>query len=463
MAWFDFTCRLGGDNRNAGSLDGVGETATTPVLTTTNGAWDNTTGVFTCAGAPDLSGLAVGQRVSFTLDATTSPTTNEYLTGSITAYDNTAKTITVGNRVAIGTFATAASGVTARVGGAWSGPGGSSSFPFNMNLTTPSANPLRINLKNDKTYIPTVALSTSGGPAGMRIQGYSSTFGDGGKFVMDGGTSGASFTLFTVATASQELYDAEFRNNGATGTAAGLSVTGALCDLFRVTVHDVRGNGINQSSGRSVLTECLTYACNQSNGGSLGGIVQGTSSIPCMYVRVVSRDNVGSNNIGVFLNSSSMFVARDCVIESNGNIGLSWPGTSSMVVATGCDFYANGSDGFRFNASSGTKPVFLTDCNFVANGGYGVNGTGAGTAMGILQNCGFGSGTAGNTSGATNSLGDTRVDGSVTYDSGQTPWNDPANGDFTVTLAAAKGRGTGLNFSPTVSYPDRAAAQGAAA
>ena len=465
MAWYNITCRSGGSNMNPGASDGTGEEPTAARLTNTNGGWDSGTGVFTCSGSPDLSGLVVGWLATVALDADTTPTSNQFSQGRIASFDNTAKTVTLTGLVLLGTgAATGASGRTLRVGGACLGPTGAGvSYPINFATGKGGTDPIRINLKNDATYSVTAGVTTSGGNNSIRIQGYTSTFGDGGKFVLDGGTSGASYTLLTVSGNNTELYDAEIRNNGATGNALALSVTGALCDLFRVTVHDVRGSGVSIGSFRTMWTECLTYSCGQANASGAGGwSLSGTA--PHMFVRCVARDNTLSNNNGWNLNNSIPTLLRDCIADSNGARGFNFITNVGIRVLTGCDAYGNVGDGFGDVHTSGNKQVFLTDCNFVANGGYGINlAGGTSTANGRFENCGFGSGTAANTSGATNSLGDTRVDGSVTYDSGQTPWNDPANGDFTVTLAAAKGRGTGLNFSPTVSYPDRAAAQGAAA
>ncbi len=84
------------------------------------------------------------------------------------------------------------------------------------------------------------------------------------------------------------------------------------------------------------------------------------------------------------------------------------------------------------------------------------------------MNCGYGAGTQANTSGATNGTGDLDVGGAVTYASDATPWADPANGDFRISLAAAKGAGRGAftqtaaSYAGTVGYPDIGAAQSAA-
>jgi hypothetical protein len=55
--------------------------------------------------------------------------------------------------------------------------------------------------------------------------------------------------------------------------------------------------------------------------------------------------------------------------------------------------------------------------------------------------------------------------GTVTYANDVTPWVDPANGDFRINLAAAKGAGRGTftqtaaSYTGTIGYPDIGAAQ----
>lgn len=66
------------------------------------------------------------------------------------------------------------------------------------------------------------------------------------------------------------------------------------------------------------------------------------------------------------------------------------------------------------------------------------------------------------------SLGGISVSGSVTYAADQTPWSDPGDGDFRITLTAAKAAGLGAftetqagygDPNVTVGYPDMGAAQ----
>jgi hypothetical protein len=466
VAWYEITCRSGGSNLNAGTQLGVGEEPVAPLLTNTNGGYDTTTRVFTCSGAPDLSVLSASMMVTIAPDAESSTNPVNLLAGRIASFDNTAKTVTmVPTPTGIGSVPTAASGYTLRVGGAKLGPNGTTSHPLNFGISalTGSSNPLRYNLKNDQTYNVTAGVSHNSNST--RVQGYTNTFGDGGKFILDGGVVGASYTLFTSSSNNSELYDAEIRNNGATGNQNGLIVSGLLFDLRRVVVHDVRGNGIFQQTNRGVQTECETYNCNQSNTSGTAGYGAG-SNVPVLWMRCVARDNTTANSRGWYLSSGAMFVLRDCVADSNGSHGIEMPTQSIPTILTGCDFYGNGGSGFfsGFSTTTILKTLFATDCNFFGNGSYGINLVNNldGNKNGRLVNCAFGSGTAANTSGATNALGDTVIEDSVTFTANLYPWVDPAAGNFTPQ-GQALGRGTQfVASSGTTSKPDRAAAQLAA-
>jgi hypothetical protein len=131
----------------------------------------------------------------------------------------------------------------------------------------------------------------------------------------------------------------------------------------------------------------------------------------------------------------------DCIIESNGGVGFKINGNSSQYRLINCDVYNNGSDGVLDGIGGGLVEAYIENCNFVKNGGYGVNLVGGDTLYAVLVNNGFGAGTQANTSGQTNITTGTdvvEVSGSVTYANDVTPWVDPANGDFRINLAAAK-------------------------
>src|SRR5262249_22667007 len=126
------------------------------------------------------------------------------------------------------------------------------------------------------------------------------------------------------------------------------------------------------------------------------------------------------------------------------------------------DFYNNSSDAIKIIASN-KDCYWIENNNFIKNTGAGVNNVSTVNA-GYVYNCGYGSGTQVNGSDTLNNFNQS---GTVTYASGVTPWVDPANGDFSINLAAAQGAGRGkftetdsnLSAPNTIGYPDIAAAQ----
>lgn len=447
MASFtNFCCRSGGSNLNAGTRTGnTTEPGTSADFTYSLGAWVNATRTFTVAsGNPSTDGVAAGDYVA--LDTTGSaPATFGGRVSSVTATTIVvSSTANWGTNPANGTY-------TLRVGGAWQGPNGTSGFPLSQgmsNATNATGDLCRINLKNDQTYSITAAISLA--TQCVSVHGYSSSYGDLGRATIDGGTSGSSYVLVTFGASTPPVwYDSlVFSNNGATGSAAGLSNAASAVQLTRSVVANVRGHGITNSLGL-MLHEVEVYGANQSNTASTSGL-NSTGRVTC--VRCILHDNTGSNTRGATVTGTAAFLG--CIFDSNGQHGLVFGATNGGVIS-GCDFYKNAGDGLN-----STAMVVVENCNFLKNGDtaseYGVNASGV---YMLLMNNGFGSGTQANSGGQTNLVSAIEV-GSITYATDVTPWTDPANGDFRINLSAAKGTGRG-NFTQTaasyagsVAFPD---------
>lgn len=439
---------------NGGFLASNGEPATTPVYSATNGGWNSATGVFTPTSGDPSASVTVGDGAHVFTDGSTTPT----FVGRVTAVDST--TITVSTTAKAGTApTTAGSGISINVGGAWAGPSGTSGFPFNFAtgaLKNAAGDQLRVNLKDDTTYSITAAIShTVIGP--VTFQGYTTTFGDGGRANIDGGTSGASYTLLTLSgsgVAYTVLADLEFSNNGATGSATLVNASAdARAGVFRCVFRDSRGSGLLANFAE----RCEAYACNKSNTSNIGAF-QTAASGPT-FNRCVAHDNSGSNTAGFYTQHNAPTFTR-CIADSNGGSGFRINNVAGWRIDS-CDAYSNGSHGLEQLSLPG--PGWVINSNFVANGGYGVSVNSG--AQGVLLNCGFGSGTAANTSGSTTGTGGMLESGTVTYTADTTPWADPANGDFRITSTQAKGTGAGgflqtqSGYGGTVGYPDIGAAQ----
>lgn len=459
MAFTEFYCNAStGSNVNAGSTTGAA------ALSLTGGDWVSATGVFTKTGA--ITGVSVGDFAAVRVDAATVAAR----IGRVTAV--TANTITISTTAGSGSLADQTATCSVEVGGVWKGPNAAVGFPLNFitnACTNSSADTVRVNLKNNATYSITAEVLRSSLAGPIVFQGYTTTAGDGGRATIDGGTSGASYKLLRLSSSNYvRLADLIFQNNGATGSAQGIDLSDGASGFtshFRLVVNNVRGAATGIGN-RASLVECEFYGCNQSNTASTGIVTLGAAS--CALIRCVIHDNSGSGSIGCTSGGASGEVAIiGCIFDTNGSHGLHVTADGGYVVM-GCEFYNNGGDGLR-DSSTNSDSFSLQNCNFIKNGGYGVNDTQASSSrrIGQMLNCGFGSGTQANTSGATatGSLSAAQVSGTVTYATDVTPWVDPANGDFRITLAAAKGAGRGsftqtaASYAGTVGYPDIGGAQ----
>lgn len=455
-AFTEFYVQTTGDNLNAGST-----TADAATFTYAGGTFVRATGVYTVAsGDPASDGVAVGNWASV---YTTAGATIATFIGRVTARDAT--TITVSITVMGGATASvseSANAATLKVGGAWKGPNAAVGFPFNFLtavMTNASGVIPRANFKGGTDYVITAAMTHSlNGP--MRFQGYTTTVGDGGKANIVDNATAASYVILTPSGGNCDYEDFIFSANFSSGTSDGIGAIGVENRLKRVVVHDVRRSGF-QTTSLSYYEECEAYNCNEGNSGGNGGfIIQGTG---CVLLRCISHDNAGSAAIGFIVGSAAVALI-DCIADSNGNDGFQ-SSVTTMSLMSGCDAYNNGGDGIDLTGSSAAAFV-IQNCNLVNNTLFGITSSGSALRTGAIQNCGFGSGTQTNDSGglATN-LGGMVETGSILYAADVTPWADPANGDFRISLAAAKNTGIGSftetapSYTGTIGFPDVGAAQ----
>lgn len=468
----EFYCTNGGSNLNAGSTTG-----NSAAYTSTNGNWSTVTNIFTPTdGSTPASSVATGDWVSIYLDAATQAVFIARVT-NVAAGVNGA--ITVSSSARAGTPpTTSVTGRSLKAGGAWKGPNGANTtVPLNFaalgSAVNSSTDPFRVNFKNDQTYSITAQISggTGGGTAPITIQGFTSSAGDGGRAVIDGGTTNA--VLLSIVH-SGNMVDMEVKNNASAGTAELVNYTSnaGVNILKRCVFHGGRGSGIRLGNGSNLLIECEAYANNRANTSSgsstseiAGFSVENTSNLT-VFVRCISHDNSGSNAVGWSATSSGHQMALiNCIADSNGNDGVkTYNSAGSREYFINSDFYNNGADGISLDIAE--TAVYIENCNFIKNTGAGINnGIAGGTTSGFVLNCGYGAGTQAN--GSADTLGELVQTGTVTYASNVTPWKDPANGDWTINLAAAMnaGRGaffetdSGLSAPNTVGYPDIGAAQ----
>lgn len=466
-AFSEFYCNPStGSNLNAGSTTG------SPTYSTTGGNWVQSTRVFTVTDGtnPSLS-VNVGDIGSV---FATGATVTGFL-GKVSAVQNAINgTVTFGIVFAGASPVNGTGNMTLNVGGHWKGPNGTQSFPLNVtnlaNLQS-GANEVRVNLKNNATYSITVAVNATGA-IGCYIEGYSSTPGDGGKAIFDGGSN--AIDIFSATGDAATMVDIVATANASSGTNSGFAGSSSVA-YVRCIAHGMRGAGF-QFSGPSIAYECEAYDNNRSNTSTAtanaGFNASGTNDV---FIRCYSHDNTGSNTRGFYAGAAAKNRWVQCIADSNGLHGFEARVNSSSgaVLIQNCDSYNNGisatGDGILIAQISGSPyTFFIENCNTLKNSGYGINVTADGIhAQGFVYNCGYGSGTQANTLGDS-VLGGLIESGKVTYEADAIPWVAPNTGDFTITNSSTSLQlGTGRGFfletdgtnTGTVGYPDIGSAQ----
>lgn len=472
-AWTEFYIdNATGDNLNSGHTS-----AATATYTSTSGNWTNTSatvGTFYKSGiTPGAGGVTNGAWASVYV---TDQTATGFI-GRVIGFGDDTNCILVSLVAKAGTPPTDIVGTAnIRVGGAWKGFGkweavaGSTTntFPTALvanTMTNTSQNPPCINIKGGTQYDVTNAMTISGnGP--LMWCGYTNAPRDGGKAVIDGGVVNLYYAVITYSASDTVFSDVIVANNGGTGGAADMfSVTGSENTFQRCVFHDSRRAALRNNSSDNVFLECEQYNGNKSGSASYGGVYQGSTAV---FIRCFIHDNSGSVNAHGLWGAGAGASLINCIFDSNAGCGVSISGATALYLL-GCEFYNNAVSGVDMTSTSSTL-LFAQNCNFIKNGVYGLDSSGSYLRSGIIANCGFGSGTMTNVSGSLGpNISDPRSgvvqNGNITYTADAIPWADAPNGDFRITLTAAKaaGRGafteTAASYAGTIAYPDIGAAQ----
>lgn len=451
MAYTEVYCDAAlGSNLNGGApIGGVYP------ITFASGTWVEATRVFTvAAGNPITAGVQVGDYASVYADGAAAPTG---FVGQVTARDAT--TVTISLTISAGTAPIdGVNNRTIKIGGAWKGPNGTDIFPaafVTPALTAVGTSCPRVNFKAGTSYLPTVTINeTIVGP--MIWQGYSSTVGDGGKATFDFASNSVVYINCAGACTGWLYADMWLTGSAGIGVNSGFVTTRAAITTYRVIISGARGNGFYIDQMGCALIECEAFG----NGAGDASYAGFNSTIEGTFIRCISHDNLGSTTNGIKIVGNSGTVV-DCICDTNPASGIDLGCYGNVIV--GCDCYFNGGSGMKMPNGVPALAI-IENCNMVKNGAYGFNGSGAGDRIGVMNNCAFGSGTQANSSGSTNGLKQIIEFGSIALPADETPWVDPANGDFRINHPSNEGSGAGsftqtsLGYSGTVGYPDIGAA-----
>lgn len=454
MAFTEFCCRSGGSNLNAGTRTGDSTIPGTAAdFTYASGTWVSATGVFTVAsGDPAADGVAVGDFASVYADGASVTT----LVGRVTARDAT--TITVSLTAKSGTTTDGTSNRTLKIGGAWEGPNATSLFPIGFienTCTNAAADAVRVNF-NGTFDITNTSITISGSQYNnINYVGYGTAYGDRTRATWSWGTTAVANGMIFGTAANIHIDSIVFESVATSGSGEALKFN-TRGYARNCVFSGWRLRGVNVSS-TCVIEDCEFFGCAVSvaiNSAAIYGSVTGGLTV---------RNTIVHNCAGhAVICEVGSFTFINCIFDTNGGEGINFRNTNASVSAINCDFYNNTGDGIDISNAGGT--LHVSNCNFINNGGYGITTAGQ-TVYGSVINCGFGSGTAANTSGTISDESALTVLGSVTYPTDAVPWVDPANGDFRINLAAAKGAGLGtfvqtdVGYAGTVGYPDIGAAQ----
>lgn len=465
MAFSERYVDTGGSNLNGGFPTG----GAYPV-TSTNGAFTQGGGAggndrFTAAAGTPFSGCAVDDCVASFADGAAAPT--GYV-GVITAINGGGASIDLHLTRFAGTRpTTGASGRTAVVGGAWAGPTGTTSFPFNFVttvLTNAALDPVNVNFAAGTWNTTGNLTHTLAGP--VRFTG---TLNGSNQPTSNfrGAATGASYIGLTCSGTNTVFANFDFAQNGDTGTTGSswLNITGTNCEVTRCRFHDCWRDGLLIAGGGAIVTECEAHNCNLDDASDFGGfgVTEESTWIRCWTHHNSIAPSTSANGMTVATGAGEPLILIDCLFTHNGKHGCHSPGGSVSVFAYGCVFANNDESGFNSIANASTLSVF-ENCIFSDNADYGIEYFAASGRV-SARNCGFFS----NGIAPTLNVNASFLTGTITFSAD--PFVDATNGDYDLNTTAGGGAdarnagiGTFLEDSGeysgvTLGYPSLGAAE----
>lgn len=448
-------------NNSTGSNVNGGSDAGSPSMSDTvgTGGWVSATNIYTTVATN--GSVTVGQYLSIYSGAATIAAYTARIT-AVSGGGGSAWVITLSATAFSGAVPTTGSTFKANCGGAWQGPTGSTSFPFGYitnALTDAAGDFIRLNGAGTNSVTAAMSQTTVGA---ICVQGMTSTPGDGGKWTINGGTTGASYVVLTLTSTASRIIvrDIVLQNNGSTGSANLFAIVGGNSLIERCVFNSSCGNCVSVTASDVDFVECEIYGGNQNNTAGVSGVTVSSAGAAAAFDHCAIHHNSGSNTAGILITSSSVIVTLDeCIIANNGSHGVSTNGTGSIIRCNNCSIYGNGGSGITVTANA--CMLVANSCILVSNSLYGINYSGSYYSRAI--NCAYFSNTSGQTNGNVDSTGAITLSGS--------PFVAPTTGNFALNTTAgagaacmASGRGSFTQTyssytTPSTSFPDVGAIQ----
>jgi hypothetical protein len=432
-----FNNATGSDTAASGAGPGTAVTGTAAAHT--NGSASTT---ITLTNSPDLSGVPTDGSAAIWLK-----TGSGRQFSKITAVDNGAKTVTVGDSFNIAS----GSAVDYAIGGKRKTIDNADSRT--LFGATGAKSGWVIEIEDDQSLTSALSVAFGTGPVTVRGTG-------GTRPTITQTANAANFTLSGSGTLVVIEFLRFINTNGTKSSAHGLFKNSTI-DGFRVrdcvfgstVTGDRLQIGINETSGDDFNQ---VYDCHVLNCVSNGIVASRRGTIfGCLIENCGGEGFVQSGNV------QNVPVLISCIIRGNGGHGLSINTNGSSqkdpLLIFGCTIHGNTNSGIIFtNANKPRANVYNN--NITGNGGWGITGVVADSLFEDYNN--FGTGSTANTSGEINGV--TKGANSTAVDP---QYADPANGNMAVgaNLRAQgfpdKDRTIGANAGATRTYVDIGAAQ----
>lgn len=445
----DFYVQTTGSNLNAGSTaDNAAE------HTYTSGSWVASTGIFTVASGDPSTDVAVGDFASVYADGATATG----FVGRVTARDAT--TITVSLSAIHGTAPTnGTNNRTLKIGGAWAGPSGAVGFPFGVvkgTATNALGDPVRVNWKAGQYDVSNAITHNNVGP--VFWEGYTTTPGDETGFALiDGGTTGTTYTVLYVQAKNHFFTRFHFRNNGNSGTTSMVDCTESV--LWKRCIF-------SSSYGLAVrnLDSTMFYECEVYDNFEAGGTGNNLGAMRAWYSGSLALRCVVRDNVKFGMQTDGGILLHRTIVTNNGSHGAGSTGDENLFIVN-CDFHSNAGHGYALGqGSTSAMNCIYINTNFVDNTEYGIRSGSQGTPGLFLHN-GFGSGTQANGSGDIENEQNYLELGTVTLTADTSPYSDAGANNYAITAAGAVGVGYSVwtqiapGFSGTTGSMSTGAAQ----